>query len=152
MTLTDTDGQGTVTLSDTDDGRRTMTLIEANDGLQGHHDSAVAILAELAKGRVLPCGEGEDSAYGVCSEALLDSVSVTCQRRLRFFHVSCNRSDADGSGHCYYICDRDFLQEQIRVKVQKRQKHTATNMLELARKKLKMASMHDCVFVLHPVG
>ena len=88
VTLTDTDdGQGTVTLTDTDDRRGTVTLTGTDDGLNGDHDSAVSILAELVAGGDLPCGGEEAESCGVRSQVLSDSVSVTCRRCLRFFHM-----------------------------------------------------------------
>lgn len=53
-----------------------MTLIETDNGLQGDHDSALSILDKLATGGVVSCGE-EDEACEVCSDELLDSLSIT---------------------------------------------------------------------------
>ena len=66
-----------------------------------------------------------------------NSISVACQRCLRFYQVSGSRSATAGTGHCCYICDRRFLRKRIRVLVQTRQKHAVTDVLERAREKQK---------------
>ena len=73
LTLTDTNnGRRTVTLTDIDNGYGTVTLTKTDGGFQGDHDSAVSTLAELVAGGDLPCGEDKASACGVRCQVLLD--------------------------------------------------------------------------------